>query len=95
MEALSGTSFGQNKETLLTTYNRFGCPLIEYGVFIWQPNISPTSNLKLQQTKNLALRIATGAHQRASIDHLHAETKVLKVDQNINLLASQFLANAF
>jgi hypothetical protein len=94
MKAVSCSSWGQDKETLLTTYKALVHPLLEYVVAIWQPNVSPTSILRLQRVQNSALRMVTGCHMRTSIDHLHAECKILKVDQHIDLLASQFLANA-
>jgi hypothetical protein len=43
---------------------------------------------------NAALRIATGNLKMSSIDHLHSETKVLKVGPHLEMLCSQFLANA-
>jgi hypothetical protein len=49
---------------------------------------------KLQVVQNNGLRIVTGSHKKVFIDHLHTETQMLKVGQHIDLLSSQFLANA-
>ena len=49
---------------------------------------------RLQLIQNKCLRLATGCHSAASIDHLHSETEVLPVEKHLHLLSSQFLARA-
>ena len=43
---------------------------------------------------NAALRITTGSVNASAEDHLHAETKMLPVDDHLSLLCSQFLVTA-
>ena len=77
LKALAGTSWGQQKETLLMTYKAVGRS-INYR--------------SIQYTQNEALRIATGCHKMSSVDHLHAEAKMLKVREHSELLSAQYLA---
>jgi hypothetical protein len=86
---------GQSKETLLSTYKLLVCPVVELDCPLWQPNISKTNIEKLQKVQNEAFRIVMGCHKKTSIDHLHAETQMLKVGEHIDLLSSQFLVNTF
>ena len=92
LKALAGTSWGQQKETLLMTYKAFGRSIINYAAPVWSPNLHDTHYRKLQYTRNEALRIATGCHKMASIDHLHTEAQMMKVRENSELLYAQYLA---
>jgi hypothetical protein len=94
MTSLSGSSWGQCKKTLLLTFKCLIRPVIDFGSVIWYPNASATSVKKLQTTQNSALRIATGNHMMAPVEHLHVEAGVLTVDSHLRLLNSQFLASA-
>jgi hypothetical protein len=94
LKALAGTSWGQQKETLLITFKCLILSIINYAAPIWFPNASKTSIATLQIIQNAALRIVTGNLKMSSVDHLHAETKVLKVGPHLEMLCSQFLANA-
>ena len=52
----------------------------------------PTSTSNdLVYTQNEALRIATGCHKMSNVDHLHAESKVLKGREHPELLSAQYL----
>ena len=52
------------------------------------------SSVKKKQTaQNGALRMATGAHKMASIDHLHQESITLKVKDHSDMLSAQYLVN--
>ena len=94
LKALSGTSWGQQKETLLMTYKAVGrsiyrmiklrstCPEHER-----QQHQHETS----QVAQNETLRISTGAHKMSSIDHLHCEAQTLKVMEHSDLLSAQYL----
>ena len=46
---------------------------------------------KIQLAQNEALRIITGSHKMSSIDHIHSETKMLQVEDHLNLLSVQYL----
>ena len=43
--------------------------------------------------QNAALRMATGAHKMASIDHLHQESPMLRVKDHSDMLSAQYLVN--
>ena len=73
LKALAGSSWGQDKETLLLTYNALGISLANYAAPVWSTNASDSSFKKIQTVQNTDLRTATGAHKIASIDHLHQE----------------------
>ena len=52
----------------------------------------PTSTSNdLVYTQNETLRIATGCHKMSSVDHLHAESKMLKGREHPELLSAQYL----
>ena len=91
LKALAGTTWGQQKETILMTYKTIGRSVANYGVPVWSTNASVTSTGKIQTAQNEALRIATGSHKMSSIDHLHNETEMLTVKQHSDLLSAQYL----
>ena len=91
LKALAGTNWGQQKETLLLTYKALGRSIANYAAPVWSTNASDTSLGKIQRTQNEALRIITGSHKMSRIDHLHSETKMLLVEDHLNLLSAQYL----
>ena len=92
MRALAGSSWGQQKETLVLTYKCLIKSLYLYAAPIWFPNAANSAIDKLQVVQNAALRISCGATKMSSIDHLHQETQVLPVRDSLSLICSQFLA---
>ena len=94
MRALAGVSWGQSRETLLTTYKALIKPLLTYAAPVWFPNASRSSIQPLQSIQNAALRIASGAVLMTSQDHLHGEARLLPVDRELSMLCSQFLLGA-
>ena len=62
LKALAGSSWGQDKETLLLTYNALGKSIASYAAPVWSTNTSASSIKKIQTAQNAALRTATGAH---------------------------------
>ena len=92
LKALAGTSWGQQKETLLMTYKAVGRSIINYAAPVWSPNLHDTNYRKIKYTQNEALRIATGCHKMSSVDHLHTEAEMLKVREHSELLSAQYLA---
>ena len=93
MKALAGSSWGQDKETLLMTYNALGKSIANYAAPVWSTNASDSSFKKIQTAQNAALRTATGAHKMASIDHLHQESLTLRVKDHSDMLSAQYLVN--
>ena len=91
LKALAGTNRGQQKETLLMTYKALGRSIANYAAPIWSINASETNIGKIQRAQNEALRIITGSHKMSSIDHIHSETKMLQVEDHLNLLSAQYL----
>ena len=93
LKALAGTSWGQQKETLLMTYNKaVGTLIINYAAPVWSTNLRDTNYRNIHYTQNEALRIATGCHKMSSVDHWHIEAKMLKVREHSELLSAQYLA---
>ena len=74
IKALTGTTYGKQKETLVATYKAVMRPTLEYASSIWSPMASPTSINKLQVMQNAALRACTGCTHDTNIQHLHDET---------------------
>ena len=91
LKALAGTSWGQQKETLLMTYKAVGRSIINYAAPVWSPNLHDTNYRKIQYTQNEALRIDTGCHKMSSIDHLHTEAEMLKVKEHSEFMSAQYL----
>ena len=91
LKALSGTGWGQQKETQLMTYKAIGRSIANYAVPVWSTIASDTSIQRIQYAQNEALRIATGSHKMASIDHIHSEAAMLKVKEHSVLLSEQYL----
>ena len=92
LKALAGTSWGQQKETLLMTYKAVGRSIIIYAAPVWSTNRHDTNYRNIQYTPNEALRIANGCHKMSSVNHLHAEAKMLKEREHSELLSAQYLA---
>ena len=89
LKALTGTTWGKQKETLVATYKAFMRPTLEYASSIWSPMASPTSINKLQLMENAALRACTGCTHDTNIQHLHDETNILPIQKHLQLHASQ------
>ena len=53
---------------------------------------SQTHYRNIQYMQNEALRISTGCHKMSCVNHLHAETNMLKVREHSELLSAQYLA---
>ena len=74
------------------TYKSVGRSIINYAVPVWGPNLHDTNYRKIQYTQNEVLKIAIGYHKMSSIDHLHIETEMRKVDEYSEQLSAQYLA---
>ena len=92
-ESLAGSSWGQDKETLLMTYNALGKSIANYAAPVWSTNASDSSFKKIQTAQNAALRTSTGAQKMASVDHLHQESLTPRVKDHSDMLSAQYLVN--
>ena len=66
--------------------------MINYAAPIYSPNLKPSHVSKLQRAQNQCLRVASGAHAAASMEHLHHESKLMLVGDHLDMLSRQFLA---
>ena len=94
LRALADSTFGHDKECLTLTFKSMIRPFFDFAAPIVFPNYSAASLRRLQLVQNKSLRLITGAHSNASIDHLHSETQILPVEQHLLLLSSQYLLRA-
>ena len=88
-----GSSWGQDNETLLLTYNALGKYIASYAAQVWSTNASDSSFKKIQTVHNTALRTASGAYKMASIYPLHQESLTLRVKDHSDMLSAQNLVN--
>ena len=93
LKSLAGSSWGQDKDTLLLTYKSVCRSTLEYATPVWSTLISDSNWNRLQSVQNQALRVATGCLQMSSTDHLHQETKVLPIREHSTMLTKQYSAN--
>ena len=94
LKALTTTTFGQQKESIINLYKQFLRPVISYASMAWSPDLANTHTEALQRVQNAALRTATGCTKSTPIAHLHAETKVLPVKDHLNMRGTQFFSAA-
>ena len=90
LKAISGTSWGQQKETIVSTAKQYIRPIIEYACPVWSPIASDSKITKLQRIQNAALRCATGHTKDTNINHLHSETLVLPLKDHMKMITSQY-----
>ena len=90
LKALACTSWEQQKETLLMTYNAVGRSIINYDAPVWSRNLRDTNFRNIQYPQNEALRISTGCHKMSSVDHLHVDAEMLKIREHSELLYAQY-----
>ena len=91
LKALAGTTWGKEKETLLTTNKAISTSLLNYCAPIWTPALCESAWDDLQAGQNAALRVATGCVKMTAASHLHSESKVMPVKDHCEMLSQQFL----
>ena len=84
---------GDNKRKLLITYKAVGRSTSNYDTPVWSLNLHDTNYITIQYAQHEALMIGTGCHKMFSIDHLHAEAKMLKIREHSELLSAQYLVD--
>ena len=93
LKSLAGSSWGQDNETLLLTYNALGKSIAGCAATVWTTKASDSGFKKIQTAHNAALRTATGAHKMASIDHLHQEPLTLKAKDHSYMHSAKYFVN--
>ena len=92
LKALAGTNWGQQSETLL--HNKaLGRSIANYAEHVWSTYTSNNSMDKIQRARIEALRISAGSHKMSSVDHVHRETKMLKLQGHFNIQSAQYLVH--
>ena len=91
LKALAGTSWGKEKEVLLSTYKAIGQSIYNYCSPIWSPTVEESTWKDLQVAQNSCLRTALGCVKMTSVDHLHTESKIMPVKDHCQMLSKQFL----
>ncbi|XP_049309889.1 uncharacterized protein LOC125777864 [Bactrocera dorsalis] len=79
LKSLAGSTWVNDKETLLGTYKAIGRPVLNYAIPIRSPVCSGTQVKKLQTCQNTALRNTTRCPLMSPIEHLHSEKFMLPV----------------
>jgi len=93
-KALSSTSFGYSQESQTALYKRFVRPVLSYASPAWAPDLAPVHMKVMQRTQKAALRIASGCVQSTPTAHLHAETKVLPIQDHLDMRGTQLIESA-
>ena len=90
LKALADSTWGCDKETLLTTYQAIGRSILSYCCPVWTQSPKDTNTSRLQRAQNSALRITTGCLKMADVAELHQEARELPVCQHNELISQQF-----
>ena len=93
LRAVTGSTFGQDKESCSTIYKLYIRSVMDYATLL-APDLSRTHHKTLQTNQNKALEIITGCTQTSPANHLHHETSILKFKDHLNMRVTQFLASA-
>ena len=90
LRTLTGTDFGQHKETLTLIYEQYIRSVLEDASPAWAPNLAITHHIG---PANYSEQRSTN-HHWLHTNHLHYETQVLTLQDHINMRGTQFLATA-
>jgi hypothetical protein len=93
MKAVSGSDWGHDKKTLFLSYKALVESVFSFCVGIWFPNSKLSNIARLQIIQNAAMRFSTGCHMAYLVVHLHAETKLMPIDEHLLMLCAQFLVS--
>ena len=90
LKALAGSTWGCDKENLLTTYQALGRSILSYCCPVRTPSLMDTNWSRLQRAQNSALIFATGCLKMADVAELHQEVREQPVRQHNELNSQQF-----
>ena len=89
LKALACSTWGRDKETLLTTYQAIGRSILSYCCPVWTPSHKDNNWSRLQLAQNYALRITIGCPKMADVAELHQEVRELLDHQHSELISQQ------
>ena len=90
LKALAGSTWGCDKETVLTAYQEIGHSILSYCCPVWVPSHRDTNWSQLQRAQNSALRTTTGCLKIVDIAELHQEAQELPICQHNEQISLQF-----
>jgi hypothetical protein len=93
LKSVCSTIWGHDKETFLITYKALVELVFSYACAVWFPNCNPSNVEKLHFVQNTAICLITGGHKASSIDHLLAETKMMRLSEHLTMLCTLYLAS--
>ena len=76
LAAVSNTSWGWRKSSLLKVYNTHIRSILDYAAPAWQPWLSETNKRELEVLQNKALRLVTGQYRSTPLEALRTEAGV-------------------
>ena len=87
LKALTGSTWGGDKETLLATNQAIGHSMLSYCCQVWTPSPKDINLSRLQRSQKSTPRIATGCLKMADVAELHQEARELPVRQHNELIS--------
>ena len=90
LKALAGSTWGCDKERLLTTYLAIGRSILSYCCTVWTPTLKDINWSRLQRARNSAQRIAPGCLKMADVAELLQKARELSVRLHNELIPMQF-----
>ena len=90
LNALAVSTWGSDKETLLTAYQAIRRSILSYSFPVWTPSIKDTNWSRLKRAHISELIIFTDCHKMADVAELLQEALELPVCQHNELVSQQF-----
>ena len=90
LKALAASTWGCDKETMLTTYQAIGRSILSYSCPVCTPSLKDANWSLLQLAQNSVLRIPTCCLKLADDAELHQEARELPVRQHNKLISQLF-----
>ena len=90
LKTLSGSPWGCDKETLLSTYQAIFRSMLSYCCPVLPPSPRDTNWSRLHRAQISELRITTGCFKMADVAELHQYARELPVRQHSDLISQQF-----
>src|ERR1700755_2422923 len=92
LKTVANTDIHNNIQTSIAIYKQFIRPTIDYASPVWHPMLFKQNLMTLQITQNKALRTITGCTPTTPQQHLHNETKILPINNHLEMIGTQFYA---